>query len=94
MAVPLTTVWATQLLYSKQQLAGLQEFNLHLVGASHYDFEHVSVSSNLVVLGISSDTMKRDCLFCMRVSLGCYWIMGIRSLVGAILYLAQHVYVN
>jgi hypothetical protein len=45
MAVPLTTLWATQLMYSKQQLAGLQEFNLHLVGASHYEFEHVSTSS-------------------------------------------------
>jgi hypothetical protein len=45
MAVPLTVVWATQLMYSKQQLAGVQEFNLHLVGASHYEFEHVSPSS-------------------------------------------------
>lgn len=42
MAVPLTAVWATQLMYSREQQAALQEFNLHLVGAAQFELAHVS----------------------------------------------------
>lgn len=45
MTIPLTAVWAARQLYSKQQLASMQEFNLHLVGAAHFEFDHVSAVS-------------------------------------------------
>jgi hypothetical protein len=44
MAVPLTAAWACRLLYNKQDLAGLQEFHLHLVGAAQFEFAHVSAT--------------------------------------------------
>jgi hypothetical protein len=47
MSIPLTAVWAARQLYSKQQLASMQEFNLHLVGAAHFEFDHVSDHSML-----------------------------------------------
>lgn len=42
MATPLTAAWACRLLYRKQDLAGLQDFHLHLVGAAQFEFTHVS----------------------------------------------------
>jgi hypothetical protein len=42
MAIPLTAAWACRLLYSSKDLAGLQDFHLHLVGAAHFEFTHVS----------------------------------------------------
>jgi hypothetical protein len=41
LSIPLTAVWAARQLYSKQQLAGMKEFNLHLVGAAQFEFDHV-----------------------------------------------------
>lgn len=41
LTIPLTAVWAARQLYSKQQLASMQEFNLHLVGAAQFEFDHV-----------------------------------------------------
>jgi hypothetical protein len=47
MSIPLTAVWAARQLYSKQQLASMKEFNLHLVGAAHFEFDHVSAHGML-----------------------------------------------
>lgn len=46
MAIPLTAAWASRLLYSKQDLAGLQKFHLHLVGAAQFEFAHVSATGD------------------------------------------------
>lgn len=47
MSIPLTAVWAARQLFSKQQLASMKEFNLHLVGAAHFEFDHVSAHGML-----------------------------------------------
>jgi hypothetical protein len=80
LTVPLTAVWAARQLYSKQQLAGMKEFNLHLVGAAHFEHEHVrTFCFGGLPPAIWFDLFLEACR--QQSGLTCFWRLAVSNLV-------------